>query len=303
MGKKSSLQSLLWKHQERSQADDRRRKTLDQRAAALKNRLKGKKRQIKDDSKDSGLDFHGKSIPNPDGRTAVAAEVLPPTWKLPFQMDDRILLLGEGNFSYALSLVDHHNLPPYNIMATTIDSEEECYRKYPEDAKSKVQSLREAGAQVLFEIDATKLHKYKAMRRGEQNGWNKVVFNFPHVGAGIKDQDRNILSNQTMLLGFLRSVAPLLSRGASPISRKRPAASDDDSDDERKPGGAPQPPEPEAEGMDGWSDDEDFQGIPDDERPQEETMYTIPSPPRQGIILVTLRESKPYSLCQATASK
>jgi 25S rRNA (uracil2634-N3)-methyltransferase len=39
---------------------------------------------------------------------------------------------------------------------------------------------------------------------------------FLFLGKGISDQDRNILSNQIMLLDFLKTAAPLLEEGAIP---------------------------------------------------------------------------------------
>jgi len=52
-------------------------------------------------------------------------------------------------------------------------------------------------------------------------------------GKGITDQDRNILSNQVLILGFLRSAAKFLVRGPMPqleASRKRKRHSEDDDD-------------------------------------------------------------------------
>jgi 25S rRNA (uracil2634-N3)-methyltransferase len=54
-------------------------------------------------------------------------------------------------------------------------------------------------------------------------------------GKGITDQDRNILSNQVLILGFLRSAARFLVRGPMPrlqASHKRKHPSDDDDDDD-----------------------------------------------------------------------
>lgn len=54
-------------------------------------------------------------------------------------------------------------------------------------------------------------------------------------GKGITDQDRNILSNQTLILGFLRSVVNCLADGPVPtpdLPRKRKRPADDDDDDE-----------------------------------------------------------------------
>ncbi|KAG5460512.1 MAG: hypothetical protein BJ554DRAFT_7432, partial [Olpidium bornovanus] len=40
------------------------------------------------------------------------------------------------------------------------------------------------------------------------------VFNFPHTGSGIKDQDRNVRANQELLLSFFASAAGLLAARA-----------------------------------------------------------------------------------------
>lgn len=40
--------------------------------------------------------------------------------------------------------------------------------------------------------------------------FSKVVFNFPHAGAGIKDQAHNNLTNQRLLAGFFASARALL---------------------------------------------------------------------------------------------
>ncbi|KAG9084539.1 hypothetical protein FRC07_013613, partial [Ceratobasidium sp. 392] len=80
---------------------------------------------------------------------------------IPFNPEDKILLVGEGNFSFAHSLLNHPSiphLPPSNITATAYDSESECLSKYP-DASSHISALRTAGATVLFNVDATQLEK------------------------------------------------------------------------------------------------------------------------------------------------
>jgi len=136
---------------------------------------------------------------------------------IPFNALDNILLIGEGNFSFAVALLLHppaplDYLPPANIVATAYDTEEECYTKYP-DAEQNVRLLREKGAQVLFGVDATRLEKTSALKG---RVFDRVVWNFPHAGKGITDQDRNILSNQVLILGFLRSAARFLVRGPMP---------------------------------------------------------------------------------------
>lgn len=101
----------------------------------------------------------------------------------PFRAEDRILLIGEGNFSFALALLQHppaplDHLPPANITATALDSEKVCHAKYP-DAEQNVRALREKGCQVLFGVDATRLEKTSALKG---KVFDRIVWNFPHAG-------------------------------------------------------------------------------------------------------------------------
>ncbi|CAL1694353.1 unnamed protein product [Somion occarium] len=152
---------------------------------------------------------------------------------IPFTATDRILLIGEGNFSFARALTVEppaalEYLPARNITATAYDSEDDCYAKYP-DAHAIVTVLRQKGAEVIFGVDATKLEKYPALRG---RNFDKIVWNFPHAGKGITDQDRNILSNQLLLLGFLRSAASFLTTGPVPVVVKKKKPKSGESEDE-----------------------------------------------------------------------
>jgi len=100
---------------------------------------------------------------------------------VPFTVTDTILLLGEANFSYSLSLVNHHDIPSHQMLATSYDSERECYLKYP-DGEANVKALREAGVKVEFKVDAGNLEKCKAVGKGR---WSRVIFNFPHAGTSL----------------------------------------------------------------------------------------------------------------------
>lgn len=103
---------------------------------------------------------------------------------IPFGPTDKILLIGEGNFSYALAVVQDAPLQlqtmlPTNLTATAYDTEEECFAKYPE-AEAIVSSLRAKGVEVLFGVDGTALEKNSRLK-GRR--WDKIVWNFPHAGA------------------------------------------------------------------------------------------------------------------------
>lgn len=101
---------------------------------------------------------------------------------VPFTSTDTILLLGEANFSYTLSLISEpHSIPVHQLLATSYDTERECYLKYP-DGEGNVKKLRDAGVKVEFKVDAGNLEKCKAVGKGR---WSRVIFNFPHAGMSI----------------------------------------------------------------------------------------------------------------------
>ncbi|KII93935.1 hypothetical protein PLICRDRAFT_36153 [Plicaturopsis crispa FD-325 SS-3] len=192
----------------------------------------------------------------------------PPQITIPFRPTDRILLIGEGNFSFARALVSElADLPASNVTATAYDSQEECFAKYA-DAEEIVEELKGKGVEVLFGVDASKLEKVGALKRRK---WDRIVWNFPHAGKGITDQDRNILSNQVLILGFLRSAAKHLTLGPEPsvIPRKRKRKADDDEEEE----------------------------LPDAEVDQNGFLDGSGEPIKaRGTVLITLRNVSPYTL-------
>lgn len=127
-----------------------------------------------------------KGQPNRDAKgkskaAPITLSTLRPT--IPFHPTDKILLIGEGNFSFARALVvdplsELAFLPPGNITATAYDTEDQCYDKYPE-AREIVAEIVEKGVEVLFGIDATRLEKGPKFK---SRSWDRIVWNFPHAG-------------------------------------------------------------------------------------------------------------------------
>jgi hypothetical protein len=94
-------------------------------------------------------------------------------------------------------------------------------------------ALLDAGAVVGYGIDAMDLGRcLKALRKRvgaaaaaaealEPAGaaptvphlFDRIMFNFPHRGAGIKDQDANVRTNQELLLSFFSCATQLLAPG------------------------------------------------------------------------------------------
>lgn len=191
-------------------------------AAPLKGRKKEKKRQNHD-------------RPPPP--------LLPPP---PFSQTDKVLLVGEGDFSFALALKAH--LGVRNITATCFDDEKALAEKYPqalaniaalvttdsgtsttttatvdqggdEDEEADEEKEGATGAtpreyRVLYSIDATKLLKHRRItgknHKNKGKNYDRIAFQFPHVGGKTKDQTRQVIYNQELLAGFFANARPLL---------------------------------------------------------------------------------------------
>ena len=155
MGKKGTLKSAL------SSQQTRLKKKQDAVQAAQVAEAKGKK--------PSAAKGKGKATPAPI--------------TIPFLPTDRILLIGEGNFSFTKALIcdppsSLQYLPSSSVVATAYDTEEQCYEKYPE-ARVIVEELRTKGAVVVFGVDATKLETNSSLRNRK---FDKIMWNFPHAG-------------------------------------------------------------------------------------------------------------------------
>jgi 25S rRNA (uracil2634-N3)-methyltransferase len=92
------------------------------------------------------------------------------------------------------------------------------------------------------------------------------------TGKGISDQDRNILSNQLLILDFLKSAASLLENGAVPLMTSR------------------NPCKKRRTEMD--SDEDDTQDL----HLGADKTFGSPEIKARGTVLITLRNTPPYTL-------
>lgn len=152
---------------------------------------------------------------------------------IPFQADETLLLVGEGDFSFTRSLIEQDYLKPENIIATSYDdSVSELELKYPHSFRENYDFLIKSGVKVLFKVDVTDL--IKSMTISKRNTWAKllgptwkyktlqnIMFNFPHTGKGIKDQDRNIAEHQQLIFAYFRSCKKLFELVNSPILQSK----------------------------------------------------------------------------------
>ncbi|KAI9818533.1 MAG: hypothetical protein M1827_000592 [Pycnora praestabilis] len=155
---------------------------------------------------------------------------------IPFDRDDRILLVGEGlylllvpfaptasassrkpyytnkhtttsgDFSFASSLLTHQSCT--SLLATSYDTHATLLEKYPQAAEH-ISLMLDEGQGVLYGVDARKLGERREISRGK--GWDRIIWNFPHTGGVTKDVNRQVRGNQELLVSFFTSALPLLS--------------------------------------------------------------------------------------------
>ncbi|KAI1824449.1 hypothetical protein F4861DRAFT_539057 [Xylaria intraflava] len=187
--------------------------------------------------------------PNTSGSTnRPAAPGVKPPWKqnthktgpaqqknaeptIPFAPEDKILLVGDGDLSFAASLVEHHYCA--DVTATVLEkSREDLLEKYPHAADNITKVEAEEGCRVLFGIDATKMAPFtnKPGRNGASGSesakdsaasphgvMDRIFFNFPHVGGKSTDVNRQVRYNQELLVSFFQRAMPSLALGGSII--------------------------------------------------------------------------------------
>ncbi|CUM67517.1 uncharacterized protein PRCAT00005216001 [Priceomyces carsonii] len=198
---KKGLKGALIRHE----AKEKLRKKEDKLINVKKENQKLKEKSMKNGNKKTGK-----------------AQLIDTKAFIPFNKDEKVLLVGEGDFSFAMSLVEEDFIKPDNLIATSYDSVDEINLKYPA-AKEKLEFLKSRGVKLLHDIDATSLVKSlklnpsnKKKTGGKQlfddgGQLNKIMFNFPHTGRGMKDVDRNIADHQKLILGYFKSCKEVFS--------------------------------------------------------------------------------------------
>lgn len=113
----------------------------------------------------------------------------------------RILLVGEGNLSFALSLAKNPKIAASQLIATTFEKRTEL----SDEAIVNTVTLRALGITVLHGVDATSLRK-------TLGSWlfDSIVFQFPHVGSREPIEEHN--PNFILARDFLVSASAQLQR-------------------------------------------------------------------------------------------
>ncbi|KAF5730438.1 hypothetical protein HS088_TW19G00027 [Tripterygium wilfordii] len=111
---------------------------------------------------------------------------------------DKILLVGEGDFSFALCLAKAFGSAG-NMVATSLDSNAKLLEKYSKVAEN-LKQLRELGCKILHKVNA---HSMSQNRKLNRELFDRIVFNFPHAGFRYAENwDQQIELHKQLVKGW-----------------------------------------------------------------------------------------------------
>jgi hypothetical protein len=97
-----------------------------------------------------------------------------------------ILLVGEGDFSFALAVASA--VGGDRMTCTSFDKLTQLHVKYENKVRGVLGTLQGLGASIYHDVDATALQDYEFMRTGDNvRKFSRIVFNFPCIGL-LEDQ-------------------------------------------------------------------------------------------------------------------
>ncbi|KAG0620029.1 hypothetical protein M758_4G183300 [Ceratodon purpureus] len=130
-----------------------------------------------------------------------------------------ILLVGEGDFSFASSLATAFGSAT-NIVATSLDSKGDLLIKYGTNAELNTSNLARRGALVLHSFDACYMSLQHQFRF---TGFHRIVFNFPHAGYLWRGEHHPTMMakhKELVRLFFANAKEMLLPEGQVHVSHK-----------------------------------------------------------------------------------
>lgn len=189
---KKGLAGALARHHQAEQVKSKKLKSLE---ASIENQ------KLKDRSKSNG-----------NTKTKKGKQVHHQKGLIPFDKESRLMLIGEGDFSFAVSIVKQDYVNPEFLVATSYDSLDQLKAKYP-NVEEHLKYLEDMKVKVFHDIDANDLtasfkldsKKGKAKIKDILPSIDYIMFNFPHTGRGMKDVDRNIRDHQKLMLNYFKS--------------------------------------------------------------------------------------------------
>ncbi|KAK7820033.1 heavy metal-associated isoprenylated plant protein 41 [Quercus suber] len=110
-------------------------------------------------------------------------------WAKHYSSNHQILLVGEGDFSFSLSLANSFGSAS-NILASSLDPYEKL------------------GASLLHGVDATKMKLHSDLRWWK---FDRIIFNFPHAGFHGKEDHAHVVNmHRNLVHGFFHNAIGML---------------------------------------------------------------------------------------------
>ncbi|XP_010493750.1 PREDICTED: uncharacterized protein At4g26485-like [Camelina sativa] len=121
--------------------------------------------------------------------------------------DKQILVVGEGDFSFSLSLAKAFG-PAINITATSLDIREELGRNY-NNGKANVEELERLGCTVVRGVSVHSITSDNRLAR-----YDVILFHFPHAGkhhgvlGGFMESAKEMLKDEDGEIHIIRNICP-----------------------------------------------------------------------------------------------
>ncbi|KDO51015.1 hypothetical protein CISIN_1g041136mg, partial [Citrus sinensis] len=132
-------------------------------------------------------------------------------WISHYTNNQRILLVGEGDFSFSDCLARAFGSAT-NMVASSLDSERTLKTKHW-TSQAHLQSLWSRGCLVLHGVNVHTMDRHPTL---SQMKFDVIIFNFPHAGHSppLSEQDTNLIKRHKNLLeAFLKNGREMLGEG------------------------------------------------------------------------------------------
>ncbi|XVF76973.1 hypothetical protein PTKIN_Ptkin14bG0003000 [Pterospermum kingtungense] len=130
----------------------------------------------------------------------------PERWLQHYTSSHKMLLVGEGDFSFSASLAIAFGSAT-NMVATSLDSRETLLEKYT-GALANLKALDDLGCTIVHEVDATTMSQHALLK---SDSFDRIVFNFPHAGFFYKEHETTQIElHQKLMKGFLWNAYEML---------------------------------------------------------------------------------------------
>ncbi|KAH9607660.1 hypothetical protein KSS87_011629 [Heliosperma pusillum] len=122
----------------------------------------------------------------------------------PYSSIQKILLVGEGDFSFSTSLAKAFGSAS-NMIATSLNSQEYLTSNYNKFLPNK-RELESRGCRVIHGVDARNMIQHSVLRKLK---FEIIIYNFPHTGR-FGGSDADLRKNQNLIRGFVRNAMKMI---------------------------------------------------------------------------------------------